>query len=182
MWYVQKRDCSSMIFNCACSKLNLLQWESKFDLTSTRIPSEKAAFISILWYYDVFCFRFATSCFIRLRKLKVLKTFRDTRLLFFYFLCSKVNFSETLFCVNSLCPNAQLLITIFMFGFVYFRFHRDFSFHGSKLALSPFLFHFHCKLFKSMFFFFGKKYCSFRNYSAVFIFMICIVTSHAVRK
>lgn len=137
--------------------------------------------LMILW---CFLFPFRHSLFhFRLRKLKVLKTFGETRLLFFFTsFCSKVNFSETLFCVNSLCPNAQLLITIFMFGFVYFPFHRDFSFLGSKLALSPFLFHFHCKLFKSMFFFFGKKYCSFRNYSAVFIFMICIVTSHEVRK
>ena len=140
MWYVQKRDCSSMIFNCACSKLNLLQWESKFDLTSTRIPSEKAALISILWYYDVFCFRFATPYFI-LDYVSWKFSFGETRLL-----------SETLFCVNSLCLNAQLIITIFMFGFAYFPFHRDFSFLGSKLALSPFLFHFHCKLFKSMFF------------------------------
>lgn len=156
MWYVQKRDCSSMIFNCACFKLNLLQWESKFDLTSTRIRKGSLNFhLMILW---CFLFPFRHSLFhFRLRKLKVLKTFGETRMLFFTSFCSKVNFSETLVCVNSLCPNAQLLITIFMIGFVYFPFHRDFSFLGSKLALSPFLFHFHCKLFKSMFFFLAKN-------------------------
>ena len=154
---MQKRDCSSMIFNCACFKLNLLQWESKFDLTSTRISSEKAALISILWYYDVFCFRFATPYFILdYVSWKFLRPLGKLDCFFFISFCSKVNFPETLFCVNSRCPNAQLLITIFMFGFVYFPFHRDFSFLGSKLALSPFFFHFHCKLFRSMFFF-GQK-------------------------